>query len=105
MARLASRAFCEERLAETSICRLLARDGHLLFPDEAFADLFLDTGRGRCSVPPRIVAVVMAGGDVADYTNQERRMSPLAAMAHKCDVASARLWCYHPAADDEPHPT
>lgn len=52
-----TRSFCEGRLAETSIYRLLARDGHRLFPDEAFADLFQDIGRR--SVPPRIVAVVM----------------------------------------------
>ena len=52
-----SREFCEERLAETSIYRLLARECHRLFPDEAFADLFNDIGRE--SVPPRIVAVVM----------------------------------------------
>jgi hypothetical protein len=36
---------------------LLHREGHRLFPDEAFADLFKDIG--RASVPPRIVAVVM----------------------------------------------
>lgn len=50
-------SFCEPRLSETSIYRLLARDGHRLFPDDAFADLFRDIGRH--SVPPRIVAVVM----------------------------------------------
>lgn len=52
-----SRAFCEERLAETSIYRLLGRECHRLFPDEAFADLFEDVGRR--SIPPRIVSVVM----------------------------------------------
>jgi hypothetical protein len=36
---------------------LLHREGHRLFPDEAFADLFKEIG--RASVPPRIVAVVM----------------------------------------------
>jgi hypothetical protein len=36
---------------------LLHREGHRLFPDEVFADLFADIG--RWSVPPRIVAVVM----------------------------------------------
>lgn len=50
-------SFCEDRLGETSIYRLLARDGHRLFPDDAFTDLFQDIGRR--SVPPRIVAVVM----------------------------------------------
>jgi Transposase DDE domain/Transposase domain (DUF772) len=52
-----SRAFCEERLAETSIYRLLARECHRLFADETFSDLFEDVGRR--SIPPRIVSVVM----------------------------------------------
>jgi DDE family transposase/transposase-like protein DUF772 len=52
-----SRAFCEEHLAEGSIFRLLAVEGHRLFPDEAFADLFKSTGRR--SVAPRVVATVM----------------------------------------------
>src|SRR5580693_4381656 len=50
-------AFCEEKLSPTSIYRLLYRECHNLFPDDAFADLFQDIGRR--SVPPRIVAVVM----------------------------------------------
>lgn len=49
--------FCEQRLSETSVFRLLHREGHRLFPDEAFADLFCS--RGRRSVPPRVVATVM----------------------------------------------
>ena len=52
-----TRAACEARLPETSVFRLLAREGHRLFPDEAFADLFADVGRR--SIPPRIVAVTM----------------------------------------------
>jgi hypothetical protein len=40
-----------------SIYGLLHREGHRLFPDEMFADLFTDVGRR--SVPPSIVAVVM----------------------------------------------
>jgi hypothetical protein len=43
-----------------------------------------------------------AEGELADYTNKQRRMGPLAAMAHMCDVASARLWFDHPAAVDDP---
>lgn len=43
-----------------------------------------------------------AEGELADYTNKERRMGPLAAVAHMCDVASARLWFDHPAAADDP---
>ncbi|HXL44074.1 MAG TPA: transposase, partial [Gaiellaceae bacterium] len=53
-----SREFCEEHLPEGSVYRLLATAGHRLFPDELFEDLFANIG--RWSVPPRIVAVVMA---------------------------------------------
>jgi hypothetical protein len=52
-----STEFCRERVQDSSIYGLLHREGHRLFPDEAFADLFKDIG--RASVPPRIVAVVM----------------------------------------------
>jgi len=31
-----TRALCEPRLSETSIYRLLAEQGHWLFPDESF---------------------------------------------------------------------
>ena len=51
-------SFCDGRVAEDSIYGLLHRECHRLFPDEMFADLFCD-GRGRRSVPPSIVAVVM----------------------------------------------
>jgi hypothetical protein len=50
--------FCDGRVARDSIYGLLHRECHRLFPDELFADLFCD-GRGRRSVPPMIVAVVM----------------------------------------------
>src|SRR3954454_53513 len=50
--------FCEGRVAEGSIYGVLHRECHRLFSDELFADLFCD-GRGRRSVPPMIVAVVM----------------------------------------------
>ncbi len=43
-----------------------------------------------------------AEGELSDYTNKQRRMGPLAAMAHMCDVASARLWFDYPAAVDDP---
>jgi hypothetical protein len=43
-----------------------------------------------------------AEGELADYTNQRRVMGPLAALAHMCDVASARLWFDHPAATGDP---
>ena len=64
-----SRSFCEERLAETSIYRLLARDCHRLFADETFADLFEDVG--RCSIPPRIVAVVMVLQRIGGLSDRE----------------------------------
>ncbi|HEX9103783.1 MAG TPA: IS1182 family transposase [Polyangia bacterium] len=52
-----SRKLCEERLPKTSIYALLAREGHRLFPDDSFADLFQKVGRP--SIAPRVVAVVM----------------------------------------------
>ncbi|HEX4280391.1 MAG TPA: IS1182 family transposase [Solirubrobacteraceae bacterium] len=52
-----TRELCEPQLGSTSVYRLLAEQGHRLFADEAFADLFEDVGRR--SVPPRIVATVM----------------------------------------------
>ena len=52
-----SAAVCEGRVSPDSIWAVLHRECHRLFPDEMFADLFSD--RGRRSVPPRVVAVVM----------------------------------------------
>jgi IS5 family transposase len=49
--------FCDRSLPENSIYAVLHRERHRLFPDEMFADLFSD--RGRRSVPPSVVAVVM----------------------------------------------
>lgn len=48
-----------EALEEGSVYRLLAEHGHRLFPDDYFADLFVDTRRGRPTVPARVVATVM----------------------------------------------
>ena len=48
---------CDGRVGESSIWAVLHRECHRLFPDEMFADLFSE--RGRHSVPPSIVAVVM----------------------------------------------
>ena len=50
-------SFCESRVLAESIYGLLHRQCFELFPDEMFADLFMDVGRR--SVPPMIVAVVM----------------------------------------------
>ena len=49
--------FCDETLDEYSIYSFLHRERDPLFPDEAFADLFDESGRR--SVPPSVVAVVM----------------------------------------------
>lgn len=49
--------FVGDRVADNSIFAILHRDGHRLFPDELFADLYKTTGRR--SVPPQIVATVM----------------------------------------------
>lgn len=48
---------CDGLVGYDSVWGLLHREGHRLFGDEMFADLFADTGRR--SVPPRIVATVM----------------------------------------------
>ena len=48
-----------DRLAVGSIYRLLADEGHRLFPDDYFADLFVTTPRGRPTIPARTVATVM----------------------------------------------
>ncbi len=49
--------FCDETLEAHSIYAFLHRERERLFPDEAFADLFEDSGRR--SVPPSVVAVAM----------------------------------------------
>lgn len=43
-----------------------------------------------------------AEGELNDYSNRRRIMSPLACVAHMCDVASARLWFNHPMANNDP---
>jgi hypothetical protein len=48
-----------ERLREGSIYRLLADEGHRLFPDDYFADLYADSVRGRPTIPARVMATVM----------------------------------------------
>ena len=49
--------FCDETLEAHSIYVFLHRERDRLFPDVAFSDLFDD--KGRRSVPPSVVAVVM----------------------------------------------
>ena len=53
------RAILGDRLREGSIYRLLADEGHRLFPDDYFADLHTDSPRGRPTVPARMLATVM----------------------------------------------
>lgn len=48
---------CDGALGERSVFRLLAEQGHLLFPDAMFADLY--SSRGRRSIAPRVMATVM----------------------------------------------
>jgi hypothetical protein len=48
----------DEALEETSIYAFFHREQDALFPDKDFADLF--DNKGRNSVPPSVVAVVMA---------------------------------------------
>ena len=64
-----STGYCEERLSATSIYRLLHERGPVLFPDEAFADLFAEVGRN--SVAPQIVATVMVLQRVEGLSDRE----------------------------------
>ena len=41
------------------VYRLLADEGHRLFPDDYFADCYKDSRRGRPTVPARVLATVM----------------------------------------------
>src|SRR5260370_37707908 len=51
------RELCEAGVGERSVFRLLAEQGHLLLPDEMFADLY--SSRGRRSIAPRVMATLM----------------------------------------------
>lgn len=48
-----------DRLREGSIYRLLADEGHRIFPDGYFADCYSNSVRGRPTVPARVMATVM----------------------------------------------
>jgi hypothetical protein len=61
--------FCEDRLSEVSIYRVLHHEAPRLFADEAFADLFDSVGRR--SIPPRIVAVVMVLQRIEGLSDRE----------------------------------
>ena len=51
------RELCDRAVGERNIFRMLAEQGHLLFPDTMFADLY--STRGRRSIAPRTMATVM----------------------------------------------
>src|SRR3954467_2832038 len=63
-------ALCEGRVAADSIYGLLYRECARLFPDELFADLFCDR-RGRGSVPPLCVAVVLVVQRIEGCSDRE----------------------------------
>lgn len=48
-----------ERLKEGSLYRLLADQGHTMFPDDYFADLYTDSAKGRPTIAARVMATVM----------------------------------------------
>jgi hypothetical protein len=47
---------CDASVGERSLFRLLAEQGHLLFPDAMFVDLY--SSRGRRSIAPRVMATL-----------------------------------------------
>jgi len=52
-------ALLGDRLKDGSIYKLLAEHGHEMFPDDYFADCYLNSPLGRPTVPARILATVM----------------------------------------------
>jgi hypothetical protein len=60
-----------ERLAQGSIYRLLAEQGHRMFEDDYFADLFKDSRRGRPTIPARTIATVMLLQSFEGLSDQE----------------------------------
>ncbi len=61
--------FCGDALADSSIYSVLHRERDKLFPDEFFADVFSD--KGRRSVPPSVLAVVMVLQRLGGLSNRE----------------------------------
>ena len=66
---LGSAQVVEGRVAADSIWVLLHREGHRLFADDMFVDLF--SARGRRSIPPQIVATVMVLQRLFGRTDRE----------------------------------
>lgn len=50
------------------------------------------TEYGIVLTPEQENGIKYAESELGDYSNRHRVMGPLAAVAHMCDVASARLW-------------
>jgi hypothetical protein len=61
--------FCEKSLPESSIYSVLHRERDKLFPDEFFSDMF--SGKGRCCVPPSVLAVVMVLQRLAGLSDRD----------------------------------
>lgn len=53
------RGILGDRLREGSIYRLLADHGHVMFPDDYFADCYSDSRKGRPTIAARVMATVM----------------------------------------------
>jgi hypothetical protein len=57
---------------------------------------------GIILTPEQQNAMLYVEGEFGDYSNRERKMGPLAAFCHLCDVTSARIWFNHPMEKDDP---
>lgn len=57
---------------------------------------------GIVLTPMQENGIAYAEGEIHDYSPRERRMSPLAAAAHMCDVCSARIWHDRPLRKNDP---
>lgn len=72
------------------------KEGHQRFRMEKLAEY------GIVFTSEQENGIKYAEGELNDYSNRRRIMSPLACVAHMCDVASARLWFNHPMANNDP---
>lgn len=67
----------------------------------AFREKKLDE-YGIILTPEQQNAMLYVEGEFNDYSNRERKMGPLAAFCHLCDVTSARIWFDHPMKENDP---
>lgn len=70
---------------------MLTKADHQRFRMEKLAEYSIEL------TPEHENGLKYAEGELSDYSNRERKMGPLAAMAHMSDVASARIWFDYPA--------